>query len=180
MTLTNCLLFCAALVMSALISCEPFVPDFPNDAIEAYEPIYASDEDFQITKEGGRSIGRAGKIYSYGSVLLINEVNKGIHVIDNADPTNPQNLYFIAIPGNTDMAMEDGLVYANNLSDLAVIRITTEDFEVINRLEGVMLEEQNQRYPLGNDVYFECADPDKGRLLGWRLTIIERPDCYKR
>ncbi|MEQ9302665.1 MAG: hypothetical protein RJQ14_02015 [Marinoscillum sp.] len=82
--------------MSALISCEPFVPDFPNDAIEAYEPIYATDEDFQITKESGRSIGRAGKIYSYGSVLLINEVNKGIHVIDNADPTNPR--IFTSLP----------------------------------------------------------------------------------
>ncbi|MEQ8472955.1 MAG: hypothetical protein RIC35_17305 [Marinoscillum sp.] len=168
------------LLLMAAMSCEPFVPVFPEGAVESFRPIYFNDPDVTITKESGRSIGTAGKIYSYGNILLINEVKQGIHVVDNTDPENPVNLFFISIPGNTDMALKDGLIYANNMSDLAVIKVSTQDFEVLQRIENVFLDPVNQNYPPGDDIFYECVDKSKGRVIGWRSAIIEAPECYKR
>lgn len=180
MRLTNYLFVLTLLSVMAAISCEPFLPEFPEESVEAYRPIYADDESVMISKESGRDIKTAGKIFVYSDVLLINELNEGIHVYDNTDPTKPENLFFIAIPGNTDMSMSNGLLYANNMSDLVTINITLSNFEVTQRFEGLFLDEKNLNYPPGNDVYFECIEESKGRLIGWKKDIIYAPKCYKR
>src|SRR5688500_14651761 len=43
-----------------------------------------------------------GKIYIYGNYLFISEVNKGIHIVDNTNPSAPRFINFINIPGNVD------------------------------------------------------------------------------
>ena len=180
MNLTKFLFWGVMIVTTVFISCEPYVPVFPDGAVEGFRPIYENDESFLITKESGRDISQSGKIYYYGDLLLVNEVGKGIHVVDNSNPREPNNLYFISIPGNTDMAIRDDLIYANNMSDLAVIDVSGDNFSVVQRLEGLFLEDEQQRYPPGEDVYFECVDETQGRVIGWRSAIIDTPECYKR
>lgn len=162
------------------MACDPFVPSFPNGEVLGMRPVYADATDFIIEKQSGRSIGQAGKIYSYGSVLLINERRQGIHVIDNTDPTSPVNLFFISIPGNTDMAVRDGLIYINNMSDMVVLRVETDQFEELYRIKNFFMEEQDSRYPPNHDVYFECIDPSAGVLAGWEEAILDSPDCYRK
>ena len=74
--------------------------------------------------EQGREIGKAAKIYNYknGDILLINERNKGIHVVDNRIKHKvTKGDHFIEIPGNVDMAVKDGYLYADSFTDMLVL-----------------------------------------------------------
>ncbi|MFY0605587.1 MAG: hypothetical protein JXR10_02660 [Cyclobacteriaceae bacterium] len=175
--------FCLAvfgLSIIAAVSCDPFIPEFPEGNIEGMRPVYADSTTFQIEKQSGRSINLAGKIYYYQGYLMINEVGQGIHVIDNSDKSNPQVLFFISIPGNTDVAIRDGMLYVNNHADLVTLRIDNEEIVLVDRQESLFLEPEQFKYPLGRDIYFECPDESKGRIIGWVPDILTSPECYKR
>ncbi|HNR07016.1 MAG TPA: hypothetical protein PKM27_06860 [Saprospiraceae bacterium] len=105
------------------------------------DPVYST---VQALRDGGFSIAQArplrhpGKIYSYGHYLLINEIDEGIHIIDNSDPAHPANLSFIQITGNRDMAVKENILYADNVVDLLAIDITDPLAPVLRkRLENV-------------------------------------------
>ncbi len=173
------LLIAACVTLWIFAGCEPGLPSFPDRDIEGMRPIYADSADFLITKNEARTPQKAGKIYVYGNVLLINEVNEGIHVVDNSDISNPQNLFFIQIPGNTDIAVKDGLIYANNHTDMVVLEISENTFQEVGRVQNLFFEEEENRYPRQHDIYFECIDESKGRVIGWKKEIISSPQCYK-
>ena len=82
----------------------------------ANSPIYMTYEDLAqaIKIESPKELCTPRKIYASGSFLFINELGNGIHVIDNVDPRNPENLYFINIPGNVDISVNDGYLYADS------------------------------------------------------------------
>lgn len=90
-----------------------------------YEPIYKTYDEIRVDPEVGpsRTLKNTGKIYLYGSILLINEKNEGVHVIDNSNPSAPNNMAFISIPGNVDIAMQGTILYADNYTDLLAIDI---------------------------------------------------------
>lgn len=81
-----------------------------------------------------------GKIYTYGDLLFINEKYEGLHVVDNSDPRNPEELGFIVIPGNIDLAIKDSVIYADNAVDLVAIRYRESDIEVLSRARTVFPE----------------------------------------
>jgi hypothetical protein len=79
-----------------------------------------------------------GKIYIKDNYLFINEIKKGIHVIDNSNPASPKFVSFINIPGNVDMAVVDDIMYADSYSDMVVINISNpEKISVVNRVKKV-------------------------------------------
>ncbi len=93
---------------------------------------YRTSRPFNIGQESlAKSIGSVapqelkvpGKIYVYGDFLLISEIKKGIHVIDNSDPKNPKNLSFITVPGVLDIAVKDDILYVDNYTDLVSLSI---------------------------------------------------------
>ncbi|MBX2840727.1 MAG: hypothetical protein KTR26_03075 [Flammeovirgaceae bacterium] len=105
-----------------------------------YEPVYMSYVELRssITETTPQIIETPGKIYLYDNYLLINEVNKGIHIIDNENPSSPQKLKFIEIPGNVDMAVKNGFLYADSYVDLVVLDITDiNSVKEVNRVENV-------------------------------------------
>ena len=71
-----------------------------------------------IIIEQGKELDNPGKIYIYGDYLFINEPQKGIHILDNSDPSSPKNINFINIPGNVDLAVNSEILYADNYVDL--------------------------------------------------------------
>ena len=91
-----------------------------------YKPVFMSKAELRdaIQFESSQGINQSGKIYFINDHLLINEPNKGIHIIDNANPENPQNLGFINIPGNFDLAAVDGYLYVDSYIDLVVLDIS--------------------------------------------------------
>ena len=156
-------------------------PEFPEGDVVGYKPVYATDNDASIRLEEARPIVNGGQIYLKGNLLLINETGEGIHLIDNTDPEAPQNRGFLKILGAENMAMKDGILYVNqfmsvlaiDVNDLNNIRVLSEHESILNR------EDLNAAVPPGTGYYFECADPKKGRVVGWQLTTINNPKCYR-
>jgi len=62
--------------------------------------------------------------------LFINELNTGIHIYDNSDPSNPKNIGFLNIPGNLDMAVHDHYLYVDSYLDLVAIDISNPEAPV--------------------------------------------------
>ena len=79
-----------------------------------------------------------GKIYIRGNYIFLNEVDKGIHVINNSNPSRPENVAFIDIPGNMDMAVKGNILYADLYTDLVALDITDPmNVKVKKVIEGV-------------------------------------------
>lgn len=91
-----------------------------------YIPIQVSYEALvnSCKIEGPKSLVAPGKIYAYKKLLLIAESKKGIHVIDNTTPSNPVHLSFIAMLGNTDIAVQNDILFADNGNDYVSIDIS--------------------------------------------------------
>lgn len=96
-----------------------------------------------IKSDQPKNIGTAGKFYLYGRYIFLNEVNKGVHVIDNADPSNPQPVAFISIPGNLDIAVKGNYLYADLYTELLTLDISNpQDVKLLKVVEDVFPERQ--------------------------------------
>jgi len=105
-----------------------------------YVPVYKTNEEVRanIKNQPGREMERPGKLFIKGHYIFLNEVDKGIHVIDNSDAANPRNISFIEIPGNVDLAVKGNILYADMYTDLVTIDISDpENVSLKKVLEGV-------------------------------------------
>ena len=93
-------------------------------------------------------------MYFKDGYLFINEYGKGIHVIDNSNPSNPEKVAFYEIMGNVDMAISGNVLFADSYIDLLAIDITDIENPVeIDRIENVFPEivpEGELWYPVCN------------------------------
>lgn len=138
-----------------------------------YSPVYMSlDEVRQEVKPGPvQELEQPGKMYFKDGYIFISEVNKGIHVIDNSDPTNPTAVSFIAVPGNHDIAAKGNILYADSYMDLVAIDISTP-----NQAEQIGREEDVFPYGSWHDGLW--ADPDSGIAVDWiEKEITEEMAC---
>ena len=92
-----------------------------------WNPVYKTDAEMRTPPQykAAQPLKNTGKIYFYDKYILVNEQKQGIHVIDNSNPSNPQNIGFISIGGNVDMAVKGNYLYADNYSDLITVDIST-------------------------------------------------------
>ena len=105
-----------------------------------YRPVYKTVEEVRanIKSSPGQTIERPGKIFVKGNYIFLNDVNKGIHVIDNSNPSQPRNVSFINIPGNVDIAVKGNTLYADLYTDLVAIDITDPKNSILKKVvEGV-------------------------------------------
>ena len=77
----------------------------------------------QVKSESARTLVHPGKMYVKDNYLFVNEIKKGIHVIDNRNPASPKFVAFINIPGNGDIAVRNNILYADSFSDLVALDI---------------------------------------------------------
>ena len=122
-------------------------------------PVYRTLDQIRqdITVEPARDLENPGKLYFYNNYVFINEVREGIHVIDNTDPKNPEQVAFISIPGNADMAVQGNILYADNYIDLLAIDITNPASPTLaSRAENVFMplwyDENTKQYAVYYDV----------------------------
>ena len=94
-----------------------------------------------------------------------------------SDPSNPDNLLFISIPGTADIAVKGNVLYADNHLDLISIDVNSfDEISVIDRKENIF-PNKGQDFPDNYEGYFECADPAKGPVIGWEEAILVDPRC---
>jgi hypothetical protein len=122
-------LFVAMIISTSLFAVLAFSSHHNNN----FEPILMSREDMEaaVQVRNSREIEKPGKIWVYGNFIFVIEQCKGIHVLDNTDSENPKNLKFIQIDGCTDVAVNNGIIYANNAVDLVGLKPTL-DYNSIN------------------------------------------------
>lgn len=77
-----------------------------------------------IVTEAARTMERPGKLYVKENYLFINELKKGIHIIDNSNPSNPTAIAFVNIPGNGDMAVRGNILYVDSYTDIVALDIS--------------------------------------------------------
>lgn len=133
------------LAIFGLFICSSFTACLEDDCTathtyQKFEGVYMSIEEIrsQIGIAESRVLETPGKIYAYGQYLFINEIGKGIHIFNNEDFANPINLGFLRIPGNYDLAIKDGILYADNSFDLLSFDISDINNPIlVNIDEGV-------------------------------------------
>ena len=145
-----------------------------------YRPVYSNILDDIVSLEAPRVISNPNKIYTYKNYLLVNEAQKGVHIIDNSNPANPIPLNFLKIVGNNDVAIKNGVLYADQFDNLVTIHLDSLDTKIQkNRLNDVF---ENFHYydvaPDEEDVYYECPDLSLGVAVKWVQDSVDYP-CYK-
>ena len=132
-----------------------------------YDPVYMSYEELRssVKTEGPQALKKPGKIYQRGSYIFVNEVDKGIHIIDNSNPSAPQNISFISIPGNMDLAVSGNTLYADSYIDLLSLDISNpQNVTVTRRVENAL---PNRIFTNG---YY--ADPTQGVVIEWKESMV--------
>lgn len=166
------------LLLLALQSCTP--SSNTPDSVLGYAPVYAADDDLKtIEGQGVTPFTNPGKIYAYGNYSLQVDNGLGIHIINSADPSNPQKIGFIQVKGCSEVSIKNNILYTNNMTDLVSINISD--------LNNVVVESRIQdAFPLNTlstppiaGVYFECVDNEKGTVIGWTQQQLEKPKCYR-
>jgi hypothetical protein len=143
-----------------------------------------SFEEFRgsVKREAPRQLENPGKIYFKDNLLYINEINQGIHVINNADPVSPQIIAFIEIPGNYDIAIRGNILFADSYIDLVAIDITDPNNPVeVDRLEDAF---PNVLPPMDRVLPVVDLDFTKGVVVSWDVKehteTIERGSSYNK
>lgn len=159
------LIFACALVMT---SCK----DKQFQKYTANVPIYTDFETFRSTLgtvqyQDAREIEQKGNIYFKDNFLFILDNYKGIHIMDNSNPSAPVNKGYYALTGITGISIKNQYLYANAYTDLVVIDVSAIDNPTeVGRAENVFdraLPSYNPQYPLAE------VDQTKGVITGWEV-----------
>lgn len=117
---------------------EPFVPTYQYEAIT----MLRTDFENSTTLEEAKPIEETGKIYVKDNFLFINQPNKGFHVYDNSDPSNPINMAFIKVLGSSDLSIKNNMLYINNATDLIAVKtdFSANTIEITKRVVNTFPE----------------------------------------
>jgi hypothetical protein len=171
-----CLFFLALFAMS----CNSQDVLSPTSSQEGYSPVYQSAASVKVISSGNsRPTLAAGKIYAYRTFIFQNDLNTGIHIIDNSNPSAPKKIGFVSIPFSTEVAVKGDFLYSNNMDDLVVFDISKPaEPKLVNRVADVF-PLSNQKYPPYFNTAFECADPEKGVVVRWERKMLKDPKCRR-
>jgi len=165
------LVFSSIALISSLSSCLEDSCDETRTFIE-FTPVFVTPEEFRIEPSfiSDRQVESTGKIYYYNNILMINEQYEGVHLFDNSNPANPTKMGFWAIPGNLDISIKEGIMYADSYVDLLTIDVSNienptllcRDEEVFNIYNWF---DENQGYYVydrqtGRTIDIDCSDPN--------------------
>lgn len=130
-------------------------------------PVYMSYDELRtpLNVKSAQEIIQPGKLYFKDKVIYVNEYMEGIHVIDNQNPSKPNVIKFIEIPGNVDLAIKGNILYADSYVDLVAIDISNlDDIKEVARIENAF----PYMLPEYSDGITEEVSEEKGIVVGWQ------------
>lgn len=107
------------LLATAVLLCSDYYP------VSGYIPVLMDRAEMEraIKFEPPRPMSDPGKIFYKDPYLFIVEKHKGVHIIENSNPANPEKIGFIHIDGVRDIAMKNNVMYADNAVDLIAVQL---------------------------------------------------------
>lgn len=169
-------------IVFAFMSCENTVTETVTYKVN--EPVFMSRADFYKTVKVSKvahSLTGYGKMAYYNGFLYISEEDKGIHILDNTDPSNPKLVGYIDLKGNADLAIRNNLLYADSYADLLWFDISDPTTPVLKGNLAKVFPEVLP--PLVDDMvgiaYEMCFDQSKSDsvIVGW--TVVERTEEFE-
>ncbi|MFI5185865.1 MAG: LVIVD repeat-containing protein [Chitinophagales bacterium] len=162
----------AAVCFSFLFPLQSCLKDKITLTYQLRTPIYQVLTKFResIKSQDAAAIAVTGKMTVYGNYIFISEPYKGIHVIDNSNPSEPKNISFINVPGNEDIAIADNTLYADAYGDLVT-------FDISNPMNVVTKNFDTNVFP-EHSIYYGgiSVNPDSiNVIVGWntRDTTVD-------
>ena len=125
------------LLMLAFGSC---IKDSMKQSYVYYRPVYKTKQEVRaaINSSTPKSIVNPGKLFYKDGYVFLNDLEKGVHIIDVRNPASPQVVAFVAIPGSVDLAVRGNILYADLTTDLVAIDISNPlQVKLTKVLEGV-------------------------------------------
>ncbi|ULC59218.1 hypothetical protein MBM09_15090 [Flaviramulus sp. BrNp1-15] len=158
-----------------VISCDPNDEDY--EFVQVATPQLMSKSAFRSSVEVAvpQNIEEAGKIYAYKDYIFVNDVNKGVHIIDNSNPESPQAIKYINIPGNEDISVKDDFLYADSATDLVVFDLSDiNNVSIVERLEDVF-EVYDYNIPIeAQAIDYGNYNYENDIIVGWTITTERR------
>lgn len=138
---------------------------------DSYYPMIMNRSDLEASVQltnVAKPLTNPGKIYLYKNWIFLVEKYKGIHLIDNADPSNPVRKAFLRVPGCMDVAVGNDILYVDNAVDIVAVdldfaRLTAK---VVSRKIRA-LPEIVSPYGYIPDEYSRGKRPANTEIVGW-------------
>ncbi len=114
-----------------------------------YRPVYRTSEQVRqnIKSSTPISVTNPGKLFYRNGYIFLNEINKGVHIIDISNPSAPKVVSFVNIPGCVDLAVRSNILYADMYTDLVALDISNPlNTKVTSIVEGVFPHRQYQNF----------------------------------
>lgn len=146
----------AVLLLQSCISMEP---DDSPQSVRNYRPIIMKRDAFEksIHLLAPQPVTQSGKIYIKDNLLFVNDVNQGFHVYDYTLTATPKPIAYIEIPGATDLAVRNNIIYINQATDLVTLAYANNAITLIKRNPKVFPQKQSP-----DDSY---ANPKKDEII---------------
>ena len=116
----------SVIVLLALCIMQGCVKDQVLTRTTVYRPVYKTKEEVRanIKSSSPIELTAPGKLFYKDGYVFLNELNKGVHIIDVRNPSAPANIAFVHVPGAVDLAVRGNILYADMYTDLVAIDIT--------------------------------------------------------
>ena len=145
--------------------------EFRDNYYSEYKPVLMKRDALEnsVSFQEPRQLCRTGKIYFKDDIIYINEKYKGVHIIDNSNPSNPTNLGFISVPGSVDMAMKNNVIFIDNATDLIAIDLSAGITNpTVTKREKNVFPEHLPPDGLGlREEYIDGNRPENTVIIGW-------------
>lgn len=155
-----------ASVLMVIILAVFFSVGYSGNDQDKYQPIFMERTVLESSIDflEPQALSDVGKIYVYRDYIFINERYEGIHIYDNSNPTQPVPFGFLKIPGNIDVAAKNGILYADNATDLISIDLSQiPEIHILERKRNMFLEAFG---PDGETT--ELRPSENHVLIGWK------------
>ncbi len=108
--------------------------DEPLIDSQEYEAITLNRTEFEnaVQIKPVQNMRQSGKIYLYQNYVFINDVNKGFHCFRYNPNHQPIAHSYIDIPGATDLAIRNNILYINQAVDLVSLQCNADFTEILN------------------------------------------------
>jgi len=154
----------------------------PIQKVWGNKPVYSSEVVAKLVYYTPKKqpLQQAGNIYAFRNFIFQIDLGRGIHVIDNTDPSKADRIGFITMNGCQQISIKGNYLYTNSYADLVTLDISDpENLKEVSRITN-SFPDFVYNYPLiqpEESGYYICPRTDSV-VVGWVKDSINA-SCYK-